>query len=34
MSQIELALYIFKNGIDSDIIGLTNQGVVKIMKKN
>lgn len=33
MSQIELALYIFKNGIDSDIIGLTNQGVVKIMKK-
>lgn len=34
MSRIELALYIFKNGIDSDIIGLTNQGVVKIMKKN
>ena len=33
MSQIELALYIFKNGIDSDIIGLTNQGGVKIMKK-
>lgn len=33
MSEIELALYIFKNGIDSDIIGLTNQGVVKIMKK-
>ena len=33
MSQIELALYIFKNGIDRDIIGLTNQGVVKIMKK-
>ncbi len=33
MSQIELALYIFKNGIDSDIIGLTNQGEVKIMKK-
>lgn len=33
MTPLELALYIFKNGIDSDIIGLTNQGVIKIMKK-
>ncbi len=33
MTGIELALYIFKNGIDNDIIGLTDQGVINIMKK-
>ena len=33
MTGIELALYIFKNGIDNDIIGLTDQGVISIMKK-
>lgn len=33
MTEIELALYIFKNGMNDDIIGLTNQGVIKIMKK-
>ena len=33
MTGIELALYIFKNGIDNDIIGLTEQGVINIMKK-
>ena len=33
MTPLELALYIFKNGMDNDIIGLTNQGVIKIMKK-
>ena len=33
MTEIELALYIFKNGMDDDIIDLTNQGVIKIMKK-
>ena len=33
MIGIELALYIFKNGIDNDIIGLTDQGVINIMKK-
>ncbi len=33
MTGIEVALYIFKNGIDNDIIGLTDQGVINIMKK-
>ena len=33
MTGIELALYIFKNRIDNDIIGLTDQGVINIMKK-
>ena len=33
MTGIELALYIFKNGIDNDIICLTDQGVINIMKK-
>ena len=33
MTGIELALYIFKNEIDNDIIGLTEQGVINIMKK-
>lgn len=32
LSELELVLYIFKNGIDNDIMGLPEQRVVKIMK--
>lgn len=33
MTEIELAIYILKNGIDDEINALTNSKVVKIMKK-
>ena len=33
LSELELALYIFKNGMDDDIMGLPEQEVVKIMKE-
>ena len=33
MTEIELAIYILKNGIDDEVNALTNSKVVKIMKK-
>ena len=33
MTEIELAIYILKNGIDDEVDALTNSKVVKIMKK-